>query len=298
MSYENLELSVFQAFPLELYHFKTTKNGEMETGEQSWGYTSAPIDVVFPTGNVTYPNGMTFKSTQITRSETTKTADLNKLSMTITVPKDNEVALMYQFYPPTSVITVDIRRSHRTDVDQEIFVHWMGRISSVEFNDEEGVARLTCEPVHTSIRRLGLRRHYQRECPHILYSEACGVAKENYQVSRVVQSISGLTVALGAALPGVDNDFAGGMLSWTNTGKPTQWRFILSNTTTSLQVNFPFPDVNDPYGRGLHAGSSITIYKGCTHTMTDCVEKFNNLDNYGGFPYIPMENPFGMTTLY
>ena len=40
-------------------------------------------------------------------------------------------------------------------------------------------------------------------------------------------------------------------------------------------------------------GPMATVYPGCSHNTTDCDTVFDNLDNYGGFPYLPSENPFG-----
>ena len=43
---------------------------------------------------------------------------------------------------------------------------------------------------------------------------------------------------------------------------------------------------------GLKAGDAFEAYPGCDHTLATCAAKFGNQLNYGGFPYIPVKNPF------
>jgi len=43
---------------------------------------------------------------------------------------------------------------------------------------------------------------------------------------------------------------------------------------------------------GLAPGSTVTAFAGCDHTISTCDSKFNNRENFGGFPYFPSINPF------
>jgi hypothetical protein len=36
---------------------------------------------------------------------------------------------------------------------------------------------------------------------------------------------------------------------------------------------------------------SVTVWPGCDRSFDTCVNKFGNAANYGGFPYIPLNNP-------
>ena len=49
---------------------------------------------------------------------------------------------------------------------------------------------------------------------------------------------------------------------------------------------------------GLLTGAAITLYPGCDHTRATCAAKFANLDNFGGFPWIPTRNPFDGGSLF
>jgi len=38
-------------------------------------------------------------------------------------------------------------------------------------------------------------------------------------------------------------------------------------------------------------GKQVIVYAGCDKTPQTCKNKFNNLQNFRGFPYIPVKNP-------
>jgi hypothetical protein len=34
------------------------------------------------------------------------------------------------------------------------------------------------------------------------------------------------------------------------------------------------------------------MYAGCDHLLATCRDRFSNVANFGGFPWIPQKNPF------
>jgi hypothetical protein len=68
-------------------------------------------------------------------------------------------------------------------------------------------------------------------------------------------------------------------------------RYIIDHSGTQLTLIVPLSDltedVNDSSGDAL-----VALYPGCDHTRETCKDKFDNLANYGGFPWIPSKNPF------
>jgi hypothetical protein len=50
--------------------------------------------------------------------------------------------------------------------------------------------------------------------------------------------------------------------------------------------------------QGLAAGTTVTLFPGCDHTLATCSGKFSNTANYGGFPFMPTKNPFGGDPIY
>jgi uncharacterized phage protein (TIGR02218 family) len=45
---------------------------------------------------------------------------------------------------------------------------------------------------------------------------------------------------------------------------------------------------NSPLPFMPNAGDTFTAYPGCDKTQNTCTSRFNNLANFGGFPYVPV----------
>lgn len=275
MSYDSTETSVQDGAPLEIYDFAE------DTSE--WHFTSAELVGLTV-------DGVTYTSAAIERSELSASTEEARNTLTLTVPRTFPIAERYRVAGPVGVISVTLRRLHRGDADgspQDWAVRWMGRVLSCVF--EGPSAKLRCEPVSTSMRRTGLRQLYQRACPHVLYGAGCGLAKSAFAYASTVQVISGLTVTVGELDSA--HSFAGGFVEWVNDDGNTERRFIESASvvagspeTNVLTLTQAFLD--------LSVSDSVTVYPGCAHNTTACADEFDNILNYGGWPYIPNRNPF------
>lgn len=320
------EVSLYDSKPVELYLFTN--------GNQVWAATSADEDITVNLTGITlggrntatdiFKNAndvpdiignITFKSMAIQRTETANTSELNRSYINITVPRDFGVASLYTFYPPSSITAVTIFRYHRnTSVNvagsdnKNLFTEFLGRV--VNASGASVSTELRCEPITTSIRRIGLTQMYQRQCPHTLYNTAegnCTVNKTGFANTKTLDGTAGLvglTMKFNASLieaGKVLGYYNGGMVYW-KTGKYNYWRWILDQPSDdTITINFPVPALDVDGFNPLYwqdGDMEVTLYPGCAHTMTDCRVKFNNLVNYGGDPYIPLMNPFGGSTLY
>jgi len=101
-----------------------------------------------------------------------------------------------------------------------------------------------------------------------------------YRVDGTVAAVSDTAVQVAAAASQPDGYFVAGMLVTANAGS----RMIIGHTGINLTMVAPMP--------GLTAGMDVQLYAGCDHAVATCRDRFNNLTNYGGFPFIPVKNPF------
>jgi len=271
MTYSVYEESAYSGQPVELYEF--------QRGVDYWRFTSADEDRTY--------NAQTFTWTPITRSTLDETSELNRTNLEITVQRDNPVAELFRLYPPGAVVTVKIWRLHRGDTDAALV--WMGRVLNCEWL-AGGEAVLHSEPAYTSIRRNALRRHYQRQCPHVLYGPACRVNQAAFKVTGTVAVLNGSSVQINAAGGYDDGHFAGGFIEWNSSAGVSDNRLITDHTSVTLVMAAPII--------GLAVGDTVNLYPGCDHTLNTCNTKFSNHLNYGGCPYIPLKNPFNLQTLY
>jgi hypothetical protein len=314
-SFSLKELSVYDSKPVELYLFSN--------GDKVWAATSADEDITLSldnavtntatkmfkgTENPVITGSHTFKSMAIGRTEVSNSSELNRSYINITVPRTFGVAQLYSYYPPSSITAITIFRYHRNTgrLETNLYTEFLGRV--VNASGIGVTTELRCEPITTSIKRIGLTQMFQRQCPHILYDPTeggCRVDKSLFVQSKqldTVVGLNGLTLTFASSLVGTGKPlgyYNGGMVNW-KTGNYTYWRWILNQPTEfTLEINFPVPlsDTEGVNPLDWAATKSIDIYPGCAHTMTDCRMKFSNLDNYGGDPYIPLMNPFGGSML-
>jgi hypothetical protein len=157
----------------------------------------------------------------------------------------------------------------------------------------EGVeGKLTSEPYSTSMRRIGLRRNYQRGCPLVLYGKRCRAPKVT--ISCIVNAYSGniLSVMSTTVIP-IMEAYSGGIIQWTDPiSKRTEIRTILScdGNGKALNVRISGPVRNVP--------TTVDIIKGCVHTEDACINWHNNIVNFGGQPWIPLKSPFNSISEY
>ncbi len=260
-TYAELELSAHGGRPVELFRFVH--------GSTVWTYSSGP--------EVAY-GGETYAAFAVGRDEMGQTKELHKSGLNVLLPRTCELSLLYLVGNPEAVVTLTVYRLHVGASDGPI-VYWKGRVISVEWSGIE--ARLSCESVFTSLKRPGLRARYQRMCRHALYSAQCGADKADFDVAGTISAINAartvLTVTAAAALE--DGWFSGGMVE-TPTGG---FLFITAHSGTTLTL---------ANSCTLAVSDSVTLYPGCARNRETCKDKFNNILNFGGWPWIPSRNPF------
>lgn len=263
MTYESREISMQLGEPLELYEFKHN--------DEILRFTSARSTVEYL--------GHEWEPTLIKRAGIEYTTDNGRNNLKLTVTRDFAIAELFRVMPPSTVVLLTVHRVHAADGDGAVV--WAGRVLECDWSGS--TATLNCEPVSTSMQRNGLRRMYQRACPHVLYGGQCKVIKEEFSFITDIEFISGLAFST-LALESFDSGyFSGGYFEVLIEGH-LERRFITEHVFTLIKFNAPLP--------GLNVGATITLYAGCDHTLTTCKDKFDNTDNYGGMPFIPRKNPF------
>ena len=259
-TYTDIEHSVESAEPIELFRFTY--------GTTRFLYTSADHDISYLSE--------TYVAVPIKRGNITHTQDLGVAELEVMVSRDNDLASVFIGPPPDAVVNLTIFRSH-VDIS-DVVVVFKGRVISVAFGKSE--AKLTCEPVFTSLSRPGLRAIYQMTCRHLVYGFRCGANSSAFRVSGTVNTINGIAITSPIFATKADGWFTGGWIEFTNGVK----RMIISHVGNTIKMA--------TFGHGIGAGASFYAYAGCDKAMNTCINKFGNFARYGGFPYMPKKNPF------
>ena len=272
MSFEVIELSTFGGAPVELFEFQT--DSEVRR------YCTSDENVTF--GGAVYDGTYPIKRTKIEASQ-----DEGRSPIKVTASADLPFALNYVSNPPSSIATLSIKAYHQNDTDSQAVILWLGRVTNVKFDGDEAIVR--CEPVFSSLKRPALRRMYQTSCPHVLYGTACKVNKTSLQLITTITTNDSQVITNASISGQPDGYYTGGFVMWDDNGK-------IARQTIKSHVGSVLTLLNPMFG--LVTGKSITIFPGCDHALATCINKFNNVDNYGGFPYIPTKNPFGGNSIF
>lgn len=269
MSFDQIERDPQRGRPVELYKFVYG-----DGSGSFYAYTNADREITH--------DGVTFKPIPISRENYRSSGKTEAANMTIKCPLKADLANLFLDYPPTQPVTVTVWQGHLGDTQQEFLVVWLGRILSTAREGDEAV--LSCSSTIISLKRPGLRRNYQYSCPHVLFGDQCKASRPAASTTATVIAITpqGLTLSPGWQGEWPLERFAGGMIRWTgNIG--TEYRTILRVEPSGL-LRFIGPL------RSLEAGSQLTIMRGCNHLMDGC-NTHNNINNFGGQPWIPLKNP-------
>lgn len=277
MTFDAYEISAALGEPVLLFDFAV--------GLAHFRYTTADRIITFSSSD--------YSPAAIQRASIQQSSDVKRQSLKITAPRDIEIATLYAGTPPSAPVALTIWATHFDDPDQQYIVDWTGRVLAPRWIGS--TVELTCEPAYTSVQTMGLRRRWQRGCPHVLYGAKCAVDKTAHRILTTISAVSGfdLTSSDFALLP--DGAYWGGYIEWTNADGITQQRTIDGHVGDTITINYG--------GEEIIAGLELYAYRGCDHTMNTCDTVFNNLTGagtggYGGTPYIPTINPFNGDPVY
>lgn len=273
MTYNAREIAADAGAPFELYEFVR--------GVQRWRYASGDRAIVW--------NGNTFAPATLSRSSIEVGQEIARQGLRISATREVGIVDAYRVAPPSDPVLVTIWQAHDGDPDDEFVVVWQGRIVAVEW--QGSAADIACESVFTSLRRSGLRRAWQRLCPHVLYGSECRVVKTSYQVNATLSAVSGgvlTSTAFGSFASGY---FLGGLVEWSTPAGVIERRPIVGHAGNAITI--------DRVITTLSAGDIVAAFPGCDHsTGASGCARFSNILNFGGTPYIPTKNPFGGDPVY
>lgn len=262
MPYQDLETSIQDAAPIEVYRF----TGSFET----FRYTSYQSSIEI-SGEIYEPKAITREQLKV------GTQEEDQLALEITLPFTDPMVRQYAYEQAPPSLICEIIRVHETDPNDSVTL-WKGRATS--FTVEGSLAKIRVPAIFGYILQgTTPSPRYQAPCNHILYDTRCGVNEALFRETRTVTEFLGNIVTV-SALTQSPADLVAGMLRLDNG----EARMISSVTGTNITVTYPFSQIA--------VGQGCDIVQGCDHSFTTCKSKFNNGERYGGCPLVPARNPF------
>lgn len=264
MSFDALEYSVSRGRPVRLYEF--------QRGSMRWRYTNADRDLMYQT--------QTYRGIAISDGGVRVSGSASSDVFEVEVPASLELVTMYRALPPSTEIGIVVRDLHWQD--DEANVEYVGSIASVG-RPNNGACKLRCQTLAFSMEQPGLRLGWERGCTYHLYDANCGVLRESYRVTAVLQSVTGNTIRSPAFALFPPLYFSGGYVEWELASGVFETREVGHHEGDLLVLSS---------ADGLLPTMRVNTYPGCARIATVCNEKFGNIPNYGGYSSMPGRSPF------
>lgn len=238
-----------------------------------------PELIPFAVGGGTYDH----TPSSISHSRLVQENAIQKQTLSITLPLTDPLAVELAVGGVTegislSVFVVDLDDPADTPFGRAVI--WRGRVTGIAQKDSS--AEIATESLLTLLRKEGNRARYSRTCRHALYGPGCGIDRTLFQESKTVSSSLDNGQRLGLEDFTGDFSLSGGMVDYAG-----ELYYILDYTDGVATLDRP---------SGAPSGASVVVHPGCERTPGACL-RFNNIVNYGGFPFIPRDNPFQLTEL-
>ena len=262
------EMSLFDSEPLLLFKFVR--------GAQTWLFTSDPE-------TWTAPDGI-YLPTSIKTNEPSQDADGTHSTLTLEVPRDFPIALLFQGGAPGSSIWLTVSLAQRGLAETETL--WAGKVRSASLSGS--LMKLACDPLDKISSRATLRQNYGPQCSRRLY--LCGVDPLDFTVDALVTGISadGMQLTSEAFGAQVNGWWLGGDVYLTRLDCR---RMVSAHVGTTVTLILPIT--------GVLVGDAVKIRCGCDHLWDradgsegHCKSRFSNEINFKGWPFTPSLNPF------
>lgn len=266
MSYAVKDKSVSSGAPIECYEFIAQ--------HKTWRYTSYHSQVTVA-GEVYDPLPITRTAIEITSIiDSPATMDFN-------LPSDHEICRQFCYIISPKQMVVIVRRVHEgDDFSTDFKVEWTGRYAGGASSGKWGTLK-TASILATELNGFLSSVYYQKTCNHVLYDERCKAVRADFTETAIITKIQNQIITVDDMVY-TDDDLIGGVMTNTRT---SEVQGIISNDVNIMRIGYPFFD--------LLVGDTVELTLGCDHQrLGHCKTRFNNVDNYGGFDFVPEINPF------
>ncbi|NJO82930.1 MAG: DUF2163 domain-containing protein [Blastochloris sp.] len=154
--------------------------------------------------------------------------------------------------------------------------YWVTEVRFTELGWEAQLAGLSVWLTHPT------GNVYGRECRHVLGDASCGVDLSAIDDTGEVTAIVSSRLSFETDLSDVNGYFDFGVITWTsgnNDGLTSEVRFyLMADGLIVTSIKTPFD---------IQVGDTFTITPGCSKSIDQCISKYDNVINYGGFPFVP-----------
>jgi len=247
--------------PLELY--------KIWVGSTYWYYTNGDVAVVF--------DGQTYNPATISRGSSEYNSQLDVNVMKIQFSRVTEPLVQYIAQNPIDITWIEVSRLFRDQSPLEKSVIFIGQIKSVSFRGLSAEAE--CVGFEHFLKMPIPVWRYQTTCNHKLFDSECAKVKVDYKVTATI-TLDATKTKLTSATFG---NYAAGYFIYGLVEFGSESRTIIAHSGNTITIAYKMVNLVD--------NNTVDIYPGCDGRIETCRDKYDNIVNYLGFPWIPEENP-------
>lgn len=240
---------------VDLYH--------VSAGPQVWRYTSGEFDVQTATD--------LWEAKPIKRQDLSY--DLKQTGLSIILPDDVAPFDIFKTITPLLPITVIIY-DYPT-----MGVKFKGDIKGVSYDATKSIATVSIGSTKFLGDTTAPNRTYSQSCPFDLYGQECGVDRAAYTITVANSTVNWIAPDKLENPAFAGQNLINGYIE-LDTGES---QFITAQSGGTLQLLWAVATRDDAV--------TVKAVANCMKSTYYCDTYFNNLPNYGGFPYIPTKNP-------
>lgn len=250
-----------QRKPIEIYHI-------WRDGGEHWRYNNGDKLVTYDGDD--YPPGL------IERGSVTYDNKLDVTSMTIKADYVNEEVFDYIASNPVEILWVSVLKLHSDDLTEGDVV-FIGQIKNVSFQGQ--MASVTCVGFEHFLKKTIPTWRYQLTCNHKVFDGNCQLTAASYlTTTTIVLDSSGINLVSADFGAESDGYFIGGEVLFGDES-----RTVVGHEGNTITLMYKMKE--------LVTASSVDVYPGCDGRVETCRDKYSNVINFLGFPFIPVENP-------
>lgn len=239
---------------------------EVTVGPNVWKYTSGEFDVQTATD--------LWEAIPLKRKELTY--DLSTTKLTLTVSSDTPPFDTYKYNVP--IVPIDVVVYDYPSMG----VKFTGTVVGISYNVQTNVARVNLGSTDTIGNSTCPSRTYGQMCSFDLFDDMCAVSAPSFTLTLPANELNWVQGDTFTH-PNIANYPAGSFRSGYVLFDTGESQFVIDHSGDTIKL-LGTVFTKDQAG-------TVDITYGCNKSITDCEDKFNNLPNFGGFPYIPTKNP-------
>jgi len=189
-------------------------------------------------------------------------------------------AMQLGLFDAAGISILSMYGSSYGETDLGPVVRFAGTITEIKPTGRT-MAEGECKPDTFTLNQPMPRRVLQPGCGWIFGDAGCTINKATYTVTNTVSPLSNNSVITPAtAFSQPDGYYTQGVITMTSGRNTGLAGFVQLHVNGALQLNKPFLFP-------VAAGDAFSVVAGCDHSMQTCLQKFNNIQNFSGTPYIP-----------